>query len=101
MKNRTYYFFNDIINTKNFDSNNIKLHEKSYKNILIYYTGYMTIKDLKYVKIYSGNLLYLIFIKLNGCFEQINGNKYLTLVSTNEEIEKLKNMKNFGVKSEI
>ena len=25
IKNRTYYFFNDIINTKNFDSNNIKI----------------------------------------------------------------------------
>ena len=25
MKNRTYYFFNDIINTENFDPNNIKI----------------------------------------------------------------------------
>ena len=25
MKNRTYYLFNDIINMKNFDSNNIKI----------------------------------------------------------------------------
>ena len=31
IKNRTYYFFNDIINIKNFDSNNIKIDEKSYK----------------------------------------------------------------------
>ena len=36
IKNRIYYFFNDIINIKNFDSNNIKLDEKSNKNILIY-----------------------------------------------------------------
>ena len=35
IKNRTYYFFDDIINTKNFDLNNIKVDEKSYKNILI------------------------------------------------------------------
>ena len=34
-KNRTYYFFNDIINIKNFDPNNIKIDEKSHKNILI------------------------------------------------------------------
>ena len=27
-KNRTYYFFNDIINIKNLDSNNIKIDEK-------------------------------------------------------------------------
>ena len=39
IKSRTYYFFNDIINIENFDSNNIKIHEKSYKNILIYYIG--------------------------------------------------------------
>ena len=39
IKNRTYYFFNDIINIKIFDLNNIKIHEKSYKNILVYYIG--------------------------------------------------------------
>ena len=37
IKNHTYYFFDDIINIKEFDPNNIKLDEKSYKNILIYY----------------------------------------------------------------
>ena len=45
MKNRIYYFFNDIINIQNFDPNNIKINEKSYKNILIYYIGYVTIKE--------------------------------------------------------
>ena len=50
IKNRTYYFFNDITNIKNFDSNNIKIGKISYKNILIYFVRYVTIKDLKYVK---------------------------------------------------
>ena len=36
IKNRIYFFFNDIINIKNFDPDNIKLDEKSNKNILIY-----------------------------------------------------------------
>ena len=49
IKNRTYDFFNDIINIENFDLNNIKIDEKSYKNILIYYIGYVRIKE--YVKI--------------------------------------------------
>ena len=53
IKNQRYYLFNDIINIKSFDSNNIKIDEKSYKNIIIYYTGYVMIKDSKYVKIYS------------------------------------------------
>ena len=70
--NRTYYFFDDIINIKNFDHNNIKIDEKLYKNILIYYIGYLTVKDLKYVKINSVNPLYLIFSKVNGNFEEIN-----------------------------
>ena len=61
IKNHTYYFFDDIINIKNFDPNNIKINEKSYKNILIYNIGYVTIKNSKYVKINSVNPLYLIF----------------------------------------
>ena len=47
IKNHTYYFFNDIVNTKFFNSNDIKMDENSYKNILIYYTGSLTIKDSK------------------------------------------------------
>ena len=45
-KNRAYYFFNDIINIKNFDPSLIKIHKKSYKNIGIYYIGYITIKNI-------------------------------------------------------
>ena len=85
---RTYYFFNDITNIKDFDLNNIKLVENSYKNILIYYTGYVTIKDSKYVNIYRVDLLYRTFDKVNGYFEEINGNKYLKLVPTNENKKK-------------
>ena len=59
IKSRTYYFFNDIISIENFDVNNIKIDEKSYKNILTYYIGYVTIK--KELKIYSVNPLYHIF----------------------------------------
>ena len=54
------------------------------QNILIYYTAYMTIKDAKYIKINSVNPLYLMLIKKNGYFEEINGNKYLTLVPNSE-----------------
>ena len=51
IKNQTYYFFDDIINIKNFDWNNVKIDEKSYKNILISYIVYVTIKHSKYVKL--------------------------------------------------
>ena len=71
IKKQTYYFFNDIISTKDFHPNNIKTNEKSHKNILIYYIGHVTIKELKHVKINSSNLLYLIFSKVNGYFEKL------------------------------
>ena len=90
IKSRTYYFFNDVINVENLDPNNIEIDEKSYKEILIYYIGYVMIKDSKCVKIYSVNPLYLIFSKVNGYFEEINKNKYLTLIPTNESKEKIK-----------
>ena len=67
-----YYFFNDIINIKKIDLNNIKIDGKSYRNILTFYIGYVTIKDSNDVKINSINPLYLIFNKVNGYFEEIN-----------------------------
>ena len=49
IKNQKYYFFNDIISIKHFDWDKTKLTEKPYKNILIYYIGYVTIKCSIYV----------------------------------------------------
>ena len=89
IKYRTYYFFDDIINMKDFDSNLPKIDKKSYKNIDIYYTGYITMKDSDYVKISSVNPLYLITDKVDGYIEEKNGNKYLTLVSTDKNKEVL------------
>ena len=43
IKNRTYYFYNDMINIKSFVRNLLKMDKKSYKNIGIYNTGYITI----------------------------------------------------------
>ena len=96
IKNRTHYFFNDIIDIENFDQNNIKIDEKPYKNIPVYYIGYVTIK--KYIKICSVSPLHLIFIYVNGYFEENNGNKYLTLVPTNESKEKIKKCEEIWIK---
>ena len=46
IKNHTKYLFDDIININEFDSNNIKIDVKSYKNILIYYITYVMIKKI-------------------------------------------------------
>ena len=71
IKNHTYHFYDDVINIKNFDPNNIKTDEKSYKN-LIYHIRSVTIKDSKQVKVNSINLGYFIFSKANGYFGEIN-----------------------------
>ena len=46
IKNRTYYFYNDVINLKIFESNLLKIDKKSYKNIGIYNIRYITIKTI-------------------------------------------------------
>ena len=73
---------------KCFDKSKIKIDEKSYKNNLIYYIGYVMVKDLSYATINKVNPLYLIVNKINGYMEKSNGNKYFTLVSTDESQDK-------------
>ena len=53
IKNQTYYFYNDIIDLENFDSSLLKLDKKIYKDIGIYNIGYITIKKLVIVKIFT------------------------------------------------
>ena len=53
IKNRTYYFCNDIINLKNFESNLLKIDKKHYKGIDIYYIGYIMMKKLMIVKTFT------------------------------------------------
>ena len=46
IKNRTYYFYDDIINLKDFDPSMLKIDKKeSLLNIDIYYIGYVTKKN--------------------------------------------------------
>ena len=56
---------------------------------------------MKHVKINNVSPLYLIFNKVNGHFEEINKNKYLTLVPTNKSKEIIKFFEELRVKSEI
>ena len=46
IKNRTYYFYNDIIDIETFDSSNLKLDKKPYKNLDIYNIWYVAIKKI-------------------------------------------------------
>ena len=96
IKNGTYHFYNDIINIEELDSNLLKIGKKSYKDIDIYYIGYITIKTIDDCQnIYSINPLYLIIGKVDGhtecnSVEEKNGSKYLVFDSTDKNKEVLK-----------
>ena len=73
IKNRTYYFFNDVINIKDFDWSLLKIDKKPYKNIGTYNIGYITIIIkiiIDYENIQSVNLLYLMIGKIIGHVEE-------------------------------
>ena len=89
IKNRTYYFFDNMINISYVHSDLLKIDKKPYKDIDIYYIGYITAKDSGYVKVNSANSLYLTINEVDGYFEKINENKHLTLVSTDKNKEVL------------
>ena len=74
IKNRTYYFYNDLINIKDFDSRLLKLDKKTSMNLGIYYIGYVT-KKLEW-NFNSANPLYLIINRIYGFIEEKNGDKY-------------------------
>ena len=96
IKNRTYCFYNDMMDIKKFDSNLLKIRKKSYKDIGIYNIGYNTIKKIDDSEnIYSINPLYLIIDHASRYFEEKEMNKYLDFDSvewhsTDENKELLK-----------
>ena len=71
IKNRTHYFYNDIIDLKDFDARLLKIDKKSYKNIGIYNIGYITLRKIDDCEsIYSVNPLYLRVDHVNGYIEE-------------------------------
>ena len=71
IKNRTYYFYNDIVNLKDFDARLLKVDGKSFKKIDIYYVAYIAIKKKDdYESIYSMNPLYLRINHASGYWEE-------------------------------
>ena len=87
IKNKTYYFYDDIINLKDFYPSLLKLDKKeSLLNIDIYYIGYVT-KKPEY-NINSVNPLYLLIKELDGFIEEKESSKYLNIALTdsNEDV---------------
>ena len=85
IKNRTYYFYTHQINLKDFDARLLKVDKKSYKEIVIYYTGYVTVKKVANCdNINSVNPLYLMITEMIGYFEEKNESKDLVLDDVDE-----------------
>ena len=71
VKNRRYYYFDDIIKIEDFDFHNMLFDEKSYKNIVIY--------DILYKNLIGEKPLRIIFDKVNEYIGVYDGTKYLIL----------------------
>ena len=84
IKSKAYYFYNDLINIKDFDNNKLKLDKKNVLGNDVYYIGYITKKPQW--RVFSVNPLYLMIDKIKGHFEEVDGDKYLIISSENEDI---------------
>ena len=83
--------YNDIIELKTFDSKNLKLDKKAYKNLDIYNIGYVTIKKIGCgYDVNSVNPLYWRISNASGYIKEINKDKYLVFNDTDENKELLK-----------
>ena len=80
IKRRPYYFYDDLINIKDFDPKLLKLDKKSSMDISIYYIGYVT-KKPEY-NINGVNPLYLLISELDDFIEEKEGSKYLNISLT-------------------
>ena len=78
IKNRTCYYFNDIIKTEDFDFDNVLLDQKSHKNILAYGILCKTLIGAKPLRIR--------FNKVDGHIRVYDGAKYLVFaISISQE----------------
>ena len=84
LKNRTYYFYNDLINIKNFNLINLRLDKQSVFSNDVYYIEHIS-KKPEY-NINGGNPLYLMINRIKGHFEEVDGEKYLIISSENGDI---------------
>ena len=72
IKQRSYYFFNNIIILKDFDEKKFEIRQKKQKSTGIYYIGHITIKKFgENDKIDSVNALYLIITQQQDIFNAI------------------------------
>ena len=77
IKNKTYYFWDDIIYIDNFNPNLLKVDKKNFLDYNVYNISYVT-KKPEY-NIESVNPLYLCIRYLKGFIDELDGKKYLNI----------------------
>ena len=79
IKDRTYYLYNDLINVLHFEASNLKLDKRTWKDIDVYYIGYVDKDKPSDWKVNSVNPIYLVINKVHGSISEKNGVKYLSV----------------------
>ena len=109
IKNQTYYFFDDMIDIRNFHLNLLKIDKKTHKDFDIYCTGYITINKFGDCEnIHSVNPFYLVIHSATGYFKEKYNEKCLTFDPTekyeevflelNQKLKRLIVVKNYFTK---
>ena len=89
IKNRTYYFHNDIIDLDEFDESKIKVDKKDFNDIDIYYPGYEYKKKITECNVIrSVNPLYLRIVDIKGQFKKGKDDAWYLVISDNDNVHK-------------
>ena len=90
IKNRTSYFYNDIIDLDEFDVGKIKVDKKDFNDIDIYYLGYEHKKKISECNVINNvNPLYLRIININDQFKKGKDDAWYLVISDNGIYKKL------------
>ena len=82
IKNRTYYFYNDVINLDEFDESKIKIDRKNFNDTDIFYLGYENKKEFTECnEMNSVNPLYLRIKVMKGQFKKVKGDNVWYLIT--------------------
>ena len=89
IKNRTYYFYNDIIDLDEFDGSKIKADKKDFNDIDIYYLGYEHEKKISECDVINSvNPLYLRITDMSGQFEKGKDDAWYLVISDDDDVYK-------------
>ena len=87
IKNRTYYYYNDIIDLDEFDESKIKVDKKDFNDIDIYYLGYEYKKKIAECNVISSvNPLYLRIVDIKGQFEKGKDDAWYLVISDKDDV---------------